>query len=137
MAIRLLRNLRGSLKNPHSIDTKSYFARIFRHNPRISRKILELLTLQNSSLREFVLANSWQSKQNKFARSANPCKSFCFVLLVQKVESLYCSVIARFGNAESKQSKKYGKYKMISAEVFLMRNRGCEATSEEIRLGVY
>ena len=30
-----------------------------------------------------------QSKQNKSARSANLCKSFCFVLLLQKVESPY------------------------------------------------
>ncbi len=32
-------------------------------------------------------AEAIQSK-NKYARSANPCKSFCFVLLLQKVESL-------------------------------------------------
>ncbi len=38
-------------------------------------------------------------------KSKKPIKSFCYFWLSPKVESLYYPVIARFGNAESKQSK--------------------------------
>ena len=54
---------------------------------------------ENPSVVDSCKARIYQKNQIK-----NPCKNFCYFLLSQKVESLYCSVIARFGNAESKQS---------------------------------
>ncbi len=52
-------------------------------------------------------AKAIQKKQS--ARSANPCKSFCYFWLSPKVESLYSLVIARFGQRPNRSNPKTHK----------------------------
>ena len=52
-----------------------------------------------------VVDSAHSAESSEKNKSKKPFKSFCYFWLLPKVESLYYPVIARFGNAESKQSK--------------------------------